>query len=927
MNRRQFVQSWLAAASLPLERIHRAGTLAPDGGQGAASSPDPTLWYSQPATRWLEALPIGNGRMGAMVFGDIGRDRLQINDDTLWSGGPAGWDPPGAREALTEIRQLTLAGQTIEADRLSRRLMGPYTQSYLPLGDVWLAFEHGSVVREYRRQLRLADAVASVQYRIGGVQYSRETLASAPAGIIAVRLTADRPGMLTFEVRVSSPLRHAVSVEGRQLRLRGVAPAHVDPNYYDTDVPVQYGREGGTPGGQWTSADPPKPGLGRRTLPGMRFELGLGVAAEGGEVSAGDATLRIQGASAVTLIVATATGFNGFDKDPALDGREPGPIVARQLDQGLATPWRQLRDEHVADHGRLFDRLSLDLGSGADDLPTDRRISTHGAKDAGLVALLLQYGRYLLIAGSRPGTQPANLQGIWNDEIRPPWSANYTININAQMNYWPAEPAALPELHQPLLSFIGELAVTGRRTASAYGARGWTAHHNTDLWRQSGMVGDWGHGDPVWACWQMGGAWLAHHLYEHYLFGGDVAYLRDRAYPLLRGAAEFCLDWLVEDASGRLVTAPSTSPENQFRLPSGKNGAISPGATMDLAVMRDLFADTADAAESLGVDAPFRTRLLDARARLRPYAIGSRGQLLEWVEEFAEPEPGHRHISHLVRAASRPPHQPGHAGAVCSRPAVARTARRRRHGMESRLEGQSVGTAPRRRSRVSGAERTADARGHDRHQLSRRWRRLRQPVRRASAVSNRWEFRRHRRDPRDARPEPCRRDPPAAGAAGRLAERPGPWHPAAWRLRRGSRVVGRRVDARGVALTPGRRRANQDGSRRQGQRRHVASRRGIEPEPLLSPPRPRHASHRGRRPPGAAAGAPRRAHRHRHAAQRDHRVDHLTCATTCVWHADEPQPASCQPARAPGRLNRGEPRGLRATAAEGRRRKSSLVLT
>jgi alpha-L-fucosidase 2 len=649
VNRREFVQSLLAAVNLPLAAIPSHSTPQVQEAAGPPGTFSPVLWYARAAARWVEALPIGNGRLGAMVFGDVSRERLQLNDDTLWSGGPAAWDTPGAREVLPELRRLTLAGRYADADRLAKRMMGPYTQSYLPLGDLWLTFEHGNIARDYRRELHLRDAVASVRYRVGDVHYTREAIASQPAGIIAVRLTADRPGMLTLAAQLSTALRHAVTAEDGALRIRGVAPAHVDPSYYHTDVPVQYGRADGRPGGHWAVGETPRPNEGRRTLPGMRFELALAASAEGGQVTLSPGALRVEGANAVTLVVSAATAFNGFDKDPALQGRDPGPIVTGAIRQSLATPWPELRDAHVMDHRSLFDRLSLELPvTHADNLPIDQRILTRGSSDAALVQLLFQYGRYLLIASSRPGTQPANLQGIWNEDVRAPWSSNYTININTQMNYWPAETTALPELHEPLLAFIGGLAVNGARTAATmYGARGWTAHHNSDLWRHSGMVGDWGAGDPVWATWQMSGPWLAQHLYEHYLFGGDAAYLRERAYPLLRGAAEFCLDSLGPDASGHLVTAPSTSPENKFRLASGSEAAISPGATMDLALIRDLFANTADAADALGVDAAFGRELLDARARLRPYAIGSKGQLLEWVDEFAEPQPDHRHFSHL----------------------------------------------------------------------------------------------------------------------------------------------------------------------------------------------------------------------------------------------------------------------------------------
>jgi alpha-L-fucosidase 2 len=652
MNRREFVESLLAAAAVtaadPRVSAERGGQAATPGQPAGApgARPAPLLWYPRAAARWVEALPVGNGRLGAMVFGDVGVERLQINDDTLWSGGPANWDRPGAREALAEVRRLALAGDVAQADVQAKRLMGAFTQSYLPLGDVWLTFEHGNLGADYRRELHLGDAVATVRYRVGTVHYTREVIASHPAGVIAVRVSADRPGMVTFDVRANSVLQHSIRSDGRLVLLRGIAPAHVEPSYYGSDVPVQYGHSGGEQGGKWFGDRPPQPKQGRRTLPGMRFEMALTMVAEGGGIATSNMGLRVQGADSATLIIGTATGFSGFEKDPALDEVDPGPIVVRQVTQATASAWPALREAHVADHRTLFDRLILELPPApAEDVSTDRRIRRGGA-DAGLVELLFQYGRYLLIASSRPGTQPANLQGIWNEEVRAPWSSNYTININTEMNYWPAETAGLPELHEPLLTFIGELAVTGKRTASSYGARGWTAHHNSDLWRHSGMVGDWGAGDPVWATWTMGGPWLAQHLYEHYLFGGDRSWLKDKAYPLLRGSCEFCLDWLVDDGKGHLVTAPSTSPENRYRK-DGQPAAITVGAAFDLALIRDLFSSTADAADALGVDAAFRTQLLDARAKLRPYQIGSKGQMLEWAEEFEEVEPHHRHFSHL----------------------------------------------------------------------------------------------------------------------------------------------------------------------------------------------------------------------------------------------------------------------------------------
>ena len=568
---------------------------------------------------------MGNGRLGAMVFGGIDHERLQLNEDTLWSGGPKDWDNPKAKAVLPEIRRLVKDGQYVEADQLAKQMMGPYTQSFLPMGELEIAFEHGDVVRDYARALDLQTAVAQVGYRVGGVRYRRETIASGPDQAIVVRLACDRPGRLRFRARLASPLRAETSANGAVLKLVGRAPAHVDPSYYDRDDPVRYDETGG-----------------------MRFEVHLLAVAEGATIRVDADGLHVRDATEATLLLSAATSFAGYDRSPVAEGRDAGTLAASHLEGARAKSWLDLRGAHVSDHRSLFDRVEVDLGGTATDAPTDERIAKGGVHDPRLVELLFQYGRYLLIASSRPGTQPANLQGIWNDQVRPPWSSNWTLNINAEMNYWPAETANLAELHEPLLAFTADLAVTGAKTAATnYGARGWTAHHNSDLWRQSAPVGDYGHGDPVWALWAMGGPWLAQHLFEHYAFGGDLAYLSDRAYPLMKGAALFCLDWLIEDGHGSLVTAPSTSPEHKFVLPDGRQAAVSQASSMDLALIWDLFTNTLQAGAALGGDQAFRQRLEEARSRLRPFHIGSEGQLQEWSTDWPGAETEHRHFSHL----------------------------------------------------------------------------------------------------------------------------------------------------------------------------------------------------------------------------------------------------------------------------------------
>lgn len=593
----------------------------------AAAAEELKLWYRRPAREWVEALPVGNGRLGAMIFGGIEREHLQLNEDTLWSGGPKDWDNPGARGVLPEMRHLIAEGKYVEADQLSKKMMGPYTQSYLPMGDLYIAMEHGQVGHDYWRELDLGTAMATVSYGVGGVRYTREVFASHPDQVLMVRLAAERPGMLSFTATLDSPLRHQTAAEGSVLQLTGRAPAHVDPSYYRRPNPVIYNdREG------------------------MSFAAHLAAKPVGGRVWADHDGLHVRGADEVVLLLSAATSFNGFDRSPARDGGDPARVAAGHLRAALTKPYAELKQAHVADHRALFDRVRLDLGPSAapQDLPTDERVATLGARDPYLVGLFFQYGRYLLIASSRPGTQPANLQGIWNHEVRPPWSSNYTININTEMNYWPAESTNLAELHEPLLRFIEGLAVTGARTAQVnYGAKGWVAHHNTDIWRHSAPVGDFGQGDPVWAFWQGGAAWLSQHLWEHYAFGRDKRYLRERAYPVMKSAAEFYLDWLVEDGNRQLVTSPSTSPELKFVLPDGRRAAISAGATMDTALIWDLFTNTIQASEELGVDAGFRRRLAEARKRLLPYKIGSRGQLQEWAKDWPEEDPRHRHFSHL----------------------------------------------------------------------------------------------------------------------------------------------------------------------------------------------------------------------------------------------------------------------------------------
>lgn len=568
-----------------------AAPQAPDAGA--------VLWYDRPARQWIEALPLGNGRIGAMVFGNPARERIQFNEETVWTGFPHPYQRPNARRYLEEIRSLLFAGEQRSAEELAavHFMSVPLRQrAYQAFGDLHLTFPgiDSTTVSEYRRELDLRTAVTTTRFRTGGVVHSREAFASHPDDVLVVRLTADRPGQVDFLLRPAGAHRWSFTraVGDDEISLRGM---------------VQDG--------------------------GIEFEARLRVLVEGGELSVADTLVRVSGADAATLVLAAATNHVSF-RDLSADPVERNDAALARL-QGRR--YAELRSAHVADHQELFGRVVLDLGEGdASGLPTDERVLRFGeGEDPALPALLFHYGRYLLIASSRPGTQPANLQGIWNDSNEPPWDSKYTVNINTEMNYWLAERANLAELHQPLFGLLEEVAESGARTAREhYGARGWVLHHNTDLWRGTAPINNSNHG-----IWPTGGAWLTQHLWWHFEFSGDTTFLRERAYPLLRGAALFHLDHLVEDPrSGLLVSGPSNSPEL---------GGLVMGPTMDHQIIRELFTNTLRAAAILGEDHELRQQLEEARARVAPNRIGRLGQLQEWLEDVDDPEEKHRHVSHL----------------------------------------------------------------------------------------------------------------------------------------------------------------------------------------------------------------------------------------------------------------------------------------
>ena len=577
-------------------------------GQAQAPEEPLSLWYRQPGCVWTEALAVGNGRLGAMVYGGIVKECLHLNEDTLWAGGP--YDPanPDALAALPEVRRLIFNGQYQEAHQLvqERMLARPMRQmQYQPVGDLLLTFPDVNAVQDFRRDLNLDTAVATVTYTAAGVRFTREVFSSPADQVIVVRLSSDKPGQVTFTAAMQTQHKATVQTEAPDsLVLRGVN------------------------------------GDAQGIAGALRFQARVQVQAQGGRTAVEPNAIRVTGADSATLLIAVATSFRGF-RDVSGD---PEALTREVLVKAAQRPYNALLTDHVAEHQRLFRRVSLYLGtSNAMKLPTDERIKAFAlANDPQLAALYFQFGRYLLISSSRPGTQPANLQGLWNEQMSPPWGSKYTININTEMNYWPAEPTNLAECVEPLIQMVSDLAETGTQTAKVqYGARGWVAHHNTDLWRASAPIDG-----AQYGMWPTGGAWLCTHLWEHYLFGQDKAFLA-KVYPAMRGAAEFFLDTLVEEPTHRwLVTCPSLSPENKH--PFG-NTSLCAGPTMDSQILRDLFGYCIQASEILGTDPNLRKQLAATRARLAPNQIGSNGQLQEWVEDWdmRAPDMRHRHVSHL----------------------------------------------------------------------------------------------------------------------------------------------------------------------------------------------------------------------------------------------------------------------------------------
>ncbi len=596
------------------------------------------LWYDKPAQVWEEALPLGNGRIGAMVFGNPLNEFIQLNDNTLWSGYPVDGNNPKAKDSLAAIRQAINDGDYQKAAQLwKENAQGPYSARYLPLADLYLNMASKDSAKAVYRDLDISRALASVNFSANGVNYTRKSFISYPDQVMVIRLEADKEGAVEFDVSLGSKLKYNVQKgNDSSIILRGKAPKYVAHRSYEPEQ-IVYTQDEGTD-----------------------FEVHLRVLPNGGHLINKDSVLTLVGANSATIILSTATSFNGFDKSPGKQGVNPNLKASSQIEAACKKTYAELLHNHIEDYQSLFSRVELSLGNSNNKnvLPTDERLKLFSKDDSdnGLVELYYQYGRYLTIASSRAAGLPSTLQGLWNPHIQPPWGSAYTVNINTQMNYWPAEITGLQECHKPLFDFLSSLSVNGNKTASVnYGIdKGWVAHHNSDIWSMSYTSGGYNSDKADIAhvtCWPMAGAWFVQHLWEHYAFGGDKKFLQTTAYPLMKGAAEFMLEWLQQDnETNYLVTNPSTSPENLFKYSKDGRimyGGISKASTMDMAIIWDLFTNCIAASEVLGIDNDFRQQLIGARDRLYPPHLGAKGQLQEWFSDFEEQDTKHRHVSHL----------------------------------------------------------------------------------------------------------------------------------------------------------------------------------------------------------------------------------------------------------------------------------------
>ncbi|WP_105614253.1 glycoside hydrolase family 95 protein [Vallitalea okinawensis] len=585
------------------------------------------LWYRQSAKNWNEALPLGNGHMAAMVYSGEEIDRIQLNDDTLWSGIPFQPTEKDLTDKLKEVRLLLKQGEYLKAQKIVEdHMLGAWNQSYISLGELQLHhYDTAGDVETYQRQLHIDDARLETSYRIKNCLYKREYFISGKDDIMAIKYTATE-AKLNVGIHLASLLKDQVTVNDNRYVFKGHAPLHIEPEYANI-----------TPSINWDKA--------------MSFELQIQVETDGQIITRGE-ELTVLDATVIVYYITSATSYNGYNKDPRHEGKDPSAECSSKLDNIHNLTYEEILSRHVRDYHTLYNRVNFQLDIDAkDDIPTDIRIKNYknGEQDEYLFKLLFDFGRYMVISGSRPGTQPLTLQGKWNKDLRPYWSSNLTVNINVQMNYWTAESCNLSECHSPLFDLLKEISETGRLTADSYGCRGWAAHHNLDIWRNTIATGEKNPkpGKARHAFWPFSGVWLCQHLWERYDFTRDQSFLKEIAYPIMKDAALFCLDWLEEDEDGTFMSSPSTSPENQFFTSNGNQCAVSRSTTMDIAMFKDLFGNVIASSEILDLDIELRNQLIDALNRLPDYQIGQHGQLQEWYHDFEEFEPGHRHQSHL----------------------------------------------------------------------------------------------------------------------------------------------------------------------------------------------------------------------------------------------------------------------------------------
>ncbi len=633
--------------------------------------PSMTLHYDKPAEYFEEALVIGNGTMGAIIYGGTEKDVISLNDITLWTGEPDRTvTTPDAYKSIPEIRALLDKEDYKGADRAQKKIQGHYSENYQPLGQLSITYANTSAkVSDYKRTLDISQAMAQTQYTKNGKAFSCDYFASAPDSVIVLRIQTESADGIQAVLSFNSLLPHSTTAQGNEISAEGYAAYHSFPSYYK--------------GASTKHLYDPERGVHFRTLIKV-------LSAEGKVQSYPSGEIKINGGKEALVIIANATSFNGFDKDPVKEGREYRNLVEQRVKRAANKPYKELRDAHISDYKHFFDRVTLDLGKTAEDiaaLPTDKQLRLYTEKsqhNPELEALYFQYGRYLLISCSRTKGVPANLQGLWNERLLPPWSSNYTSNINLEENYWAAETTNLSEMHQPLMDFITNLSHTGQASAKAYYGvdKGWCLGQNTDIWAMTCPVGLHA-GDPSWACWTMGGAWVSTHIWERYTFTKDKDFLR-QYYPALKGAAEFCMNWLTEK-DGKLLTSPGTSPENKFLTPDGYAGATSYGNASDLAMTRECLIDAAKAAKELGTDRAFVKDIERTLAKLLPYKIGKNGNLQEWFHDWQDQDPQHRHQSHLFGL------YPGHHLSVSATPELAKACARTLEIKGDKTTGWSTG--------------------------------------------------------------------------------------------------------------------------------------------------------------------------------------------------------------------------------------------